>query len=152
MFATKLQNVLVKSVISRGSKKGFTGKAFTDVVNIGIGGSDLGPANDHRSASILPEPSPGEHSLRQQCRWGPRPRDPWQDLNPETTLFIVVSKSFTTQETLTNALTIKKWFLQQATLLKRISPPTLPPYPQIQRKYHEFGIDSRPMYFPCGIG
>lgn len=99
-----------EAVIS-GEKKGYTGKAFTDVVNIGIGGSDLGPVmvtealqyyannlNVHFVSNI-----DGDHV-----------QEALKKLNPETTLFIVVSKSFTTQETLTNALTIKKWFLKAA--------------------------------------
>lgn len=100
-----------KAIIS-GDKKGHTGKAFTDVVNIGIGGSDLGPAmvtealqyyknhlNTHFVSNI-----DGDHV-----------QEIIKKLNPETTLFVIVSKTFTTQETLTNALTIRKWFLTNAT-------------------------------------
>ena len=98
------------AVIS-GDRKGYTGKAFTDVVNIGIGGSDLGPVmvtealryyRNHLKLHFVSNVD-GDHV-----------HEILRDLNPETTLFIVVSKSFTTQETLTNALTIKKWFLQKA--------------------------------------
>ncbi len=94
-----------------GAKKGYTGKAFTDVVNIGIGGSDLGPAmvaealkfyGNHLRVHFVSNVD-GDH-VHETLRW----------LNPETTLFVVVSKTFTTQETLTNALTIKKWFLKHA--------------------------------------
>jgi glucose-6-phosphate isomerase len=99
-----------EAVIS-GEKKGYTGKAFTDVVNIGIGGSDLGPAmvtealqfyKNHLNIHFVSNVD-GDHV-----------HEILKKLNPETTLFIVVSKSFTTQETLSNALTIKKWFLQHA--------------------------------------
>lgn len=99
-----------ESVIS-GARKGYTGKAFTDVVNIGIGGSDLGPAmvtdalkyyKNHLKLHFVSNVD-GDHV-----------HETLKDLNPETTLFIVVSKSFTTQETLSNALTIKKWFLKRA--------------------------------------
>lgn len=95
-----------------GAKKGYTGKAFTDVVNIGIGGSDLGPVmvtealkyyGNHLRLHFVSNVD-GDH-VHQALR----------DLNPETTLFIIVSKSFTTQETLANALTARKWFLKQAT-------------------------------------
>ncbi len=99
------------AVIS-GDKKGYTGKAFTDVVNIGIGGSDLGPVmvteglkyykNHLKTHFVSNVDGDAVHEIL-------------QELDPETTLFIVVSKSFTTQETLTNALTIKKWFLKQGT-------------------------------------
>jgi len=100
----------VDSVIS-GDKKGFTGKAFTDVVNIGIGGSDLGPAmvvealkfyKNHLKTHFVSNVD-GDHV-----------QEILKELSPETTLFVVVSKTFTTQETLSNATTIKKWFLQYA--------------------------------------
>jgi len=97
--------------IVSGGFKGYTGKAITDVVNIGIGGSDLGPRmvveslqfyknhlNTHFVSNI-----DGDHVT-----------EILKGLNPETTLFVIVSKTFTTQETLTNAETIKKWFLQNA--------------------------------------
>lgn len=94
-----------------GELKGYTGKPFTDVVNIGIGGSDLGPRmvveglqfyknhlNTHFVSNI-----DGDHVY-----------ETLKKLNPETTLFVIVSKTFTTQETLTNAQTIQKWFLENA--------------------------------------
>lgn len=98
------------SVIS-GQWKGHTGKEITDVVNIGIGGSDLGPnmvceaLRYYRNALNIHFVSnvDGDHVM-----------EVIKDLNPETTLFIIVSKSFTTQETLTNAQTIRRWFLQNA--------------------------------------
>ncbi len=99
-----------RAVIS-GSKKGYTGKAFTDVVNIGIGGSDLGPAmvvealkfyKNHLKTHFVSNVD-GDHV-----------HEILRELDPETTLFVVVSKTFTTQETLSNATTIKKWFLKSA--------------------------------------
>lgn len=98
------------AVIS-GDKKGYTGKAFTDVVNIGIGGSDLGPVMVTEGLKFY-----GNH-LRMHFVSnvdGDHVHETLKVLDPETTLCIVVSKSFTTQETLSNALTIKKWFLKQA--------------------------------------
>src|SRR6056297_2338660 len=95
-----------------GQRKGFTGKAFTDVVNIGIGGSDLGPEmvakalafyKNHLKVHFVSNVD-GDHVA-----------EVLKELNPETTLFVVVSKTFTTQETLSNATTIKKWFLQHGT-------------------------------------
>ncbi len=97
--------------VINGSKKGFTGQAFTDVVNIGIGGSDLGPAmviealtfyKNHLKVHFVSNVD-GDHV-----------NEVLKELNPETTLFVVVSKTFTTQETLSNATTIKKWFLKYA--------------------------------------
>ena len=99
------------SVIS-GECKGYSGKSFTDVVNIGIGGSDLGPAmvtealkyyKNHLNVHFVSNVD-GDHV-----------QDVLRDLNPETTLFVIVSKTFTTQETLSNATTIKEWFLKSAT-------------------------------------
>ncbi|SHI39857.1 glucose-6-phosphate isomerase [Pseudozobellia thermophila] len=98
--------------VVNGTRKGFTGKAFTDVVNIGIGGSDLGPAmvtealkfyKNHLKVHFVSNVD-GDHV-----------HEVLKDLDPETTLFVVVSKTFTTQETLSNATTIKKWFLGHAT-------------------------------------
>jgi len=107
----KHMKAFADSVIS-GQKKGFTGKPFTDVVNIGIGGSDLGPAmvtealkfyKNHLKLHFVSNVD-GDHV-----------QEVINNLDPETTLFVVVSKTFTTQETLSNATTIKKWFLQSAT-------------------------------------
>jgi len=100
-----------ESVIS-GDKNGYTGKSFTDVVNIGIGGSDLGPDmvtealkfyKNHLKIHFVSNVD-GDHVY-----------EVLRELDPETTLFVVVSKTFTTQETLSNATTIKKWFLKSAT-------------------------------------
>lgn len=100
-----------ESIIS-GQHKGYTGKAITDIVNIGIGGSDLGP--------VMVTEALGYYKNHLQVHFvsnvdGDHVSETLKGLNPETTLFIIVSKSFTTQETLTNALTIKKWFLNKAT-------------------------------------
>ncbi|MFM2264928.1 MAG: hypothetical protein RLZ77_346 [Bacteroidota bacterium] len=97
--------------IISGQRKGYTGKAFTDVVNIGIGGSDLGPAmvvealqyyKNHLNVHFVSNVD-GDHV-----------QEIIKPLNPETTLFVIVSKTFTTQETLTNSETIRAWFLQSA--------------------------------------
>ncbi len=97
--------------VVNGDRKGFTGKCFTDVVNIGIGGSDLGPAmvvealqfyKNHLTTHFVSNVD-GDHV-----------NEVIKTLNPETTLFVIVSKTFTTQETLSNANTIKEWFLKSA--------------------------------------
>jgi len=95
--------------VVNGSHKGYTGKTITDIVNIGIGGSDLGPAmvvdalqyyknqlNTHFVSNV-----DGDHH-----------KEIIKNLNPETTLFVIVSKTFTTQETLSNANSIRGWFLE----------------------------------------
>ena len=112
VYQVKQQIRSFTEAVVSGQKKGYTEKKFTDVVNIGIGGSDLGPVmvtealqfyKNHLNIHFVSNVD-GDHV-----------HEVLKKLNPETTLFIVVSKSFTTQETLSNAITIKKWFLQHAT-------------------------------------
>jgi glucose-6-phosphate isomerase len=111
VYQVKEQIKRFSEAIISGKKKGYTGKAFTDVVNIGIGGSDLGPAmvtealkfyKNHLKLHFVSNVD-GDHA-----------QEILKELNPETTLFVVVSKTFTTQETLSNATTIKSWFLKYA--------------------------------------
>ncbi|MBD3582088.1 glucose-6-phosphate isomerase [Flavobacterium selenitireducens] len=97
-----------QEVIS-GSRNGFTGKAFTDVVNIGIGGSDLGPAMVVEALKFYKNQL-NVHFVSNVD--GDHVNEVIKNLDPETTLFVIVSKTFTTQETLSNAETIRKWFLQ----------------------------------------
>ncbi len=94
-----------------GHRKGYTNKPFTDIVNIGIGGSDLGPSmvvealqyyKNHLKTHFVSNVD-GDHV-----------NEVLKKLNPETTLFVIVSKTFTTQETLSNGTTIKEWFLKSA--------------------------------------
>lgn len=103
----KHMRMFSEEVIS-GKHKGFTGKTITDVVNIGIGGSDLGPmmvcsALKHFKTKL------SVHFVSNVD--GNHIAEVLKKLNPETTLFIVASKTFTTQETMTNAQTAKDWFL-----------------------------------------
>lgn len=95
-----------------GVRKGFTGKTFTDIVNIGIGGSDLGPAMVTESLAFYKNHL-AVHFVSNVD--GDHVKEVIQKLNPETTLFVIVSKTFTTQETLSNSETIRNWFLQSAT-------------------------------------
>ncbi|WP_432672448.1 glucose-6-phosphate isomerase [Flavobacterium sp. SM2513] len=98
--------------ITSGVRKGFTGKAFTDVVNIGIGGSDLGPAMVVEALEYY-QNNLNVHFISNID--GDHVQELFKKINPETTLFVIVSKTFTTQETLTNSETIRSWFLQSAT-------------------------------------
>ena len=97
--------------IVNGDLKGYTGKPFDTIVNIGIGGSDLGPAmvvdslqyyKNHLTTYFVSNVD-GDHV-----------NEVIKKLNSETTLFVIVSKTFTTQETLSNANTLKEWFLKSA--------------------------------------
>ena len=109
VYAVKKKIKNFTDAVTNGNHKGFSGKQITDVVNIGIGGSDLGPAmvvdslqfyknqlNTHFVSNV-----DGDHY-----------QEVIKNLNPETTLFVIVSKTFTTQETLSNANSIREWFLQ----------------------------------------
>ena len=109
IFAVKEKMKAFTNTIVDGKRKGYTNKPFTDVVNIGIGGSDLGPAmvveslqfyKNHLTTHFVSNVD-GDHV-----------NEVLKKLNPETTLFVIVSKTFTTQETLSNANTIRKWFLK----------------------------------------
>ncbi|GAB1868649.1 Glucose-6-phosphate isomerase [Camponotus japonicus] len=122
--------------------KGFTGKPIEDVVNIGIGGSDLGPlmvTEALKAYSIGPRVHfvsniDGTHIV-----------ETLKKLNPETTLFIIASKTFTTQETITNAITAKVW------LLKTLKDETAVARHFValstnEQKVKEFGIDVKNMF------
>jgi glucose-6-phosphate isomerase len=98
--------------IRNGQWTGYTGRAITDVVNIGIGGSDLGPVMV--TEALKPYAKPGLQVHFVSNIDGTHIAETVKSLNPETTLFIVASKTFTTQETLTNAHTAKDWFLKSA--------------------------------------
>ncbi|UGA54555.1 glucose-6-phosphate isomerase [Vibrio sp. VB16] len=94
-----------------GDWKGYTGKAITDVVNIGIGGSDLGPY------MVTEALTPYKNHLNMHFVSnvdGTHIVETLKKVNPETTLFLVASKTFTTQETMTNAHSARTWFLETA--------------------------------------
>lgn len=95
-----------------GKRKGFSGKHFTDIVNIGIGGSDLGPAMAVEALQFYKNHLKNHFVSNID---GDHISEVLKQLNPETTLFVIVSKTFTTQETISNATTIKNWFLKTGT-------------------------------------
>jgi len=103
----KIEN-FTNSVVN-GNHKGHTGKAITDVVNIGIGGSDLGPAMVVDSLQYYKNQLTTHFVSNVD---GDHYQEVIKNLNPETTLFVIVSKTFTTQETLSNANSIRTWFLE----------------------------------------
>lgn len=129
------------AVIS-GQWKGYTGKEITDVVNIGIGGSDLGPLmvveglkyyktrlNIHFVSNV-----DGTHIV-----------ETLKPLNPETTLFVIASKTFTTQETMTNAHTARDWFLKYAKSESEIAKHFVAVSTN-QEAVTNFGIDKNNMF------
>ena len=105
-----------EKVIS-GEWKGFTGNPITDIVNIGIGGSDLGPL----MVTETLKPFKSQLNLHFVSNVdGTHIAETLKKVNPETTLFIITSKTFTTQETMTNAATARSWFLEAAADEKHI--------------------------------
>ena len=95
-----------------GNWKGYTGKPITDIVNIGIGGSDLGPVMVTEALKPYGKPGLNVHFVSNID--GTHIAETLKVVSPETTLFLVASKTFTTQETLTNAHTARDWFLAAA--------------------------------------
>lgn len=98
--------------VRSGAWKGYTGKSITDIVNIGIGGSDLGPVMVTEALKPYGSDTLNVHFVSNVD--GTHIAEVTKKLNPETTLFIIASKTFTTQETITNAESAKAWFLKTA--------------------------------------
>ena len=141
VFEVKSKIEKFTNQVTSGELKGYTGKAFTDVVNIGIGGSDLGPAmvvdslqyyKNHLTTHFVSNVD-GDHV-----------NEVIKKLNPETTLFVIVSKTFTTQETLSNATTIKNWFLQHGKA-EDVAKHFVAVSTNIQ-KVKDFGIDANNIF------
>ncbi|MGD9638550.1 MAG: glucose-6-phosphate isomerase [Alphaproteobacteria bacterium] len=128
--------------VRSGEWKGATGKAITDVVNIGIGGSDLGPVMVVEALKKYQSPNLNVHFVSNVD--GTHIAETVKNLNPETSLFIIASKTFTTQETLTNALTARNWLTSKlgddavAKHFVALSTNT--------EKVKEFGIDTNNMF------
>ena len=98
--------------IISGDWKGYSGQAISDVVNIGIGGSDLGPVMVTEALKHYQKPNINVHFVSNVD--GTHISETLKTLDPETTLFIIASKTFTTQETMTNATSARDWFLEAA--------------------------------------
>jgi len=133
-------NVFSKRVIG-GEWKGYTGKAMTDVVNIGIGGSDLG--------AVMVTEALKPYKTRLNVHFvsnvdGTHIAETLKKLDPETTMFLVASKTFTTQETMTNAESARAWFLRsakQSDVAKHFIALSTN-----RKKVEEFGIDPENMF------
>ncbi len=98
--------------IHTGKKKGYTNKKIRTIVNIGIGGSDLGPLMV--TEALRPYWIPGIEVHFVSNVDGAHISETLKKVDPETTLFLIASKTFTTQETMTNAQTAREWFLKKA--------------------------------------
>lgn len=144
----KIKNVLKKmkrfsEKVRSGQWKGFTGRAITNVINIGIGGSDLGPSmvcqalKPYSSKKITPYfvSNVDGADLSQAL----------EKCDPETTLFIIASKTFTTQETMTNAYSARDWFLKAAKDNQHIKKHFVA-LSTNQHAVSQFGIDTENMF------
>ncbi len=127
--------------VINGALKGHTGLAFTDIVNIGIGGSDLGPTMVTESLKFYKNHL-NLHYISNVD--GDHVHETLQDLNPETTLFLIVSKTFTTQETLSNANTARDWF-KKAAPSEAVSKHFVAVSSNIE-KVKDFGIDPENIF------
>ncbi|RZK40475.1 MAG: glucose-6-phosphate isomerase [Pedobacter sp.] len=129
------------SIIS-GEWKGYTGKEITDIVNIGIGGSDLGP--------VMVSEALKSFKTRLNLHFvsnidGTHLAETLKAVNPETTLFLVASKTFTTQETMTNAHSARAWFLEQGAETKDIAK-HFAALSTNAKDVSSFGIDTENMF------
>ncbi|MEM0867297.1 glucose-6-phosphate isomerase [Escherichia coli] len=130
-----------EAIIS-GEWKGYTGKAITDVVNIGIGGSDLGPY------MVTEALRPYKNHLNMHFVSnvdGTHIAEVLKKVNPETTLFLLASKTFTTQETMTNAHSARDWFLKAAGDEKHVAK-HFAALSTNAKAVGEFGIDTANMF------
>jgi len=128
--------------VIQGHWKGYSGKSITDVVNIGIGGSDLGPVmvtealkayKNHLNIHFVSNVD-GTHIS-----------ETLKKINPETTLFLIASKTFTTQETMANAFSARNWFLAEALDMKHVAKHFVAMSTN-KNEVEKFGIDANNMF------
>ena len=129
--------------VRSGQWKGYTGKKITDFVNIGIGGSDLGPVMVTEALKPYGAEGPRAHFVSNVD--GTHIAETLKQLSPETTLFIVASKTFTTQETLTNAHSARDWFLAAAKDEKSVAKHFVA-LSTNEKEVRKFGIDPANMF------
>ena len=126
-----------------GEWKGYSGKKITDIVNIGVGGSDLGPFMVTEALKPYQNPDIQVHFVSNVD--GTHISETLKKINPETTLFIIASKTFTTQETMTNAQSAKDWFLKTAKDEKSVAKHFVA-LSTNQKGVEAFGIDPANMF------
>lgn len=129
--------------VRKGSWKGFNGKSITDIVNIGIGGSDLGPKMVYNALKPYHLKGLTVHFVSNVD--GAHIDDILEDINQETTLFIISSKTFTTQETITNAHIARKWLLESEAKEEDISKHFVTVSTNLEAAT-KFGIDAENMF------
>jgi len=131
------------NAVRSGEWKGYTGKKITDFVNIGIGGSDLGPVMVTEALKPYSDRALRAHFVSNVD--GTHIAETVRTLSPETTLFIVASKTFTTQETLTNAHSARNWFLATAKDEKAVAKHFVA-LSTNEKEVTKFGIDAANMF------
>jgi len=129
--------------VAAGHWKGFSGRAITDIVNIGIGGSDLGPVMVTEALKPYAKPNLNVHFVSNID--GTHIAETLKNLSPDTTLFMIASKTFTTQETMTNAHTARQWFLETAQKAEHVKKHFVA-LSTNTAKVAEFGIDPDNMF------
>ncbi|MCA9320083.1 MAG: glucose-6-phosphate isomerase, partial [Planctomycetes bacterium] len=129
--------------VRNGTWRGHTGEAITDVINIGIGGSDLGPLMVCEALKAYADPSLRVHFVSNVD--GTHIAETLRQLDPATTMFIVASKSFTTQETMTNARTAREWFLEAISSVDAVAKHFVAVSTN-EPAVREFGIDPSNMF------
>ncbi len=142
--AVRRQMQMFCDSVHDGQYLGFSGRRFTDIVNIGIGGSDLGPRMVCKALTPYSRAGVKVHFVSNID--GTDITETLSHLNAETTLFIVASKTFTTQETLTNANTAKDWFLNQKGVSSKDVAKHFVALSTNEAKCKEFGIDPKHMF------
>ena len=123
--------------------KGYTDKPITDIVHIGIGGSDLGPYMVVEALKYY-KTSLKMHFVSNID--GTQITETLRGISPDTTLFIIASKTFTTQETMTNALTVRQWFLKHALIEKHVAKHFIALSTNLD-EVSSFGIDPKNMFY-----
>jgi len=131
------------SRVISGQWKGYTKKKVTDIVNIGIGGSDLGPVMVTQCLKPYAKNGLSVHFVSNID--GTHITETLKTLDPETTLFMIASKTFTTQETMTNAFTARKWFLKYAKKKSHVAEHFVA-LSTNSKGVQEFGIDTNNMF------
>ena len=129
--------------IHSGKRRGYTGKRIKYIVNIGIGGSDLGP--QMVTEALKPYQVKGIETFFVSNVDGTHIMEALKKTDPERTLFLVASKTFTTQETMTNAFTARKWFLEKAKKEKHIARHFVA-LSTNKKEVTAFGIDGKNMF------
>lgn len=142
VHAVKAQMKAFCAEVHSGEWKGFTGKAVTDIVNIGIGGSDLGPVMVTEALKAY-KTHLDVHFVSNVD--GTHIAETLKGLNPETTLFLIASKTFTTQETMANAQSAKDWFLKSGAKQEDVAK-HFAALSTNEKGVADFGIDTKNMF------